>query len=344
MPAGLRDVAERAGVSVKTVSNVVNGYEHVRPETRARVQRALDELDYRPNLSARHLRRGRGGLIAVALPDLTVPYFAELASALVDAAATRGYTVLVDQTNARRDSELLAAQGLRTPLIDGLILSALSLRSEDLRDREPGLPLVLLGEHPTTAGSDHIAIDNVAAAAEATGHLLEIGRRRVALLGVQRREASHMAALRDEGFRAAHAAAGVAVDDDLLMPTEGFQRTDGVEGMTRLLDSGSAPDAIFCLNDLLAVGAMHVLAERGLRVPEDVAVVGFDDIEEGRYQRPALTTVAPDKAQIAHLALDRLLERMAGRGDAEPREVVADHRLEVRGSTVAGRVARFPHR
>ncbi len=334
MPASLRDVARRAGVSVKTVSNVVHEYEHVSPRTRARVKQAIDDLGYRPNLSARHLRRGRGGLIALALPDLTVPYFAELASALVDAAADRGYTVLVDQTNARRENELLAARGLRNHLIDGLILSALSLRDEDLSERDPGLPLVLLGEHLAAAGSDHVAIDNVGAATEATAHLLGLGRTRVALLGAQAASTSHMADLRREGYRAAHADAGVAVRPELVVPTEGFQRADGAEGMARLLDSGAVPDGVFCINDLLAVGALRTLTERGVRVPEDVAVVGFDDIEEGRFAAPPLTTVSPDKRQIAGLALERLLERMDGRHGSSPREVVAEHRLEVRGSTV----------
>ena len=333
--ARLIDVAERAGVSFKTVSNVVHGYEHVSPAMRAKVQEAIEALDYRPNLSARNLRQGRAGVIAVALPDLRVPYFAELASALVDAAQEAGCTLLVDQTNGRRDAELLAAEGLGGHLIDGMILSPLALRPEDLRDRPPGMPLVLLGEHGTAAFADHVAIDNVAAAAEATRHLLGLGRRRIALLGAQPPGASRMASLREQGFRLAHREAGVPVDERLVVTTSWFLRDDGAAGMARLLDGGAGLDAVVGVNDLLAIGAMRTLADRGVAVPDDVAVVGFDDIEESLYQRPALTTVSPDKRAIARQALQSLLTRVDSDAQAPLRDITVPYRLVVRGSTLA---------
>jgi DNA-binding LacI/PurR family transcriptional regulator len=168
----LKDVAERAGVSVKTVSNVVNGYQHVRPDTRARVEEAIAELNYRPNLTARNLRKGRTGLIALAVPELDSPYFAELARHVIAAAAEYGWTVLVDQTGGGREQERAAALGIGDRVIDGLILSPLALTADDLAVLA-GLPMVLLGERVHHGPADHVAIDNIAAASEITAHLLD---------------------------------------------------------------------------------------------------------------------------------------------------------------------------
>ncbi|MFD0783416.1 LacI family DNA-binding transcriptional regulator, partial [Micromonospora azadirachtae] len=181
----LKDVAERAGVSVKTVSNVVNGYAHVRPDTRARVEEAIAALNYRPNLSARHLRKGRTGVIALAVPELDIPYFAELARHVVGAAADLGWTVLIDQTGGRREQERVIASGVTDHLIDGLILNPLALTADDLVNLN-GTPMVLLGERVEHGTADHVVIDNVAAAREVTTHLIGLGRRRIAAIGAQR--------------------------------------------------------------------------------------------------------------------------------------------------------------
>ena len=187
MVVRLSDVAARAGVSVKTVSNVANGYLHVKPETRERVQAAIDDLNYRPNLSARSLRQGRSGVIALAVPALDMPYFAELTRAVVEAAAERGWTVLVDQTDGLRERELEVASGLRGHLIDGLILSPVGLEVDELERSKEDTPLVLLGEKIAGGPVDHVAVDNVEAARLATDHLLGLGRRRVAAIGYQAR-------------------------------------------------------------------------------------------------------------------------------------------------------------
>ncbi len=158
-------------MSIKTVSNVVNNYPHVTPQMRAKVQRAIDELGYRPNLTARHLRKGRTGIIAFAVPELGNPYFAELAGAVIDAAAQHDYTVLVDHTAGLRERELLVCQEFRSHVIDGLILSPIHLENDDLLARQETSPLVLLGEREYEAPYDQIAIDNVAAARSAVRHL-----------------------------------------------------------------------------------------------------------------------------------------------------------------------------
>ncbi|WP_030572205.1 LacI family DNA-binding transcriptional regulator [Streptomyces aureocirculatus] len=348
MRVSLKDVAERAGVSIKTVSNVVNKYQHVTPAMRARVQQAIDELGYRPNLTARHLRKGRTGIIALAVPELQNPYFAELAGAVIDAAAEHDFTVLLDHTRGEREQELLVSQGFRAHVIDGLILSPLELEAEDLRGRDGAggngsephnddVPLVLLGEREYDLPYDHIAIDNVAAARVAVRHLIGRGRRTIAYLGARTDSANRPAHLRLQGWRAELTEAGVPAPESLVGPVGGWNRDDGAQAMARMLDSGVRPDAVFAYNDLVAIGAMRVLHERGLRVPWDVAVVGFDDIAEGQFGAVTLTTIAPDKQAIARLAVSSLLRRLQGDGEVGGRTLTAEFRLVERESTLGRR-------
>jgi DNA-binding LacI/PurR family transcriptional regulator len=259
---------------------------------------------------------------------------------VVAEARVHGYTVVIDQTDGEPDREReLIMRGASAALFDGVILSPLSLSPADLSRRDHGGPLVLLGERIAESPYDHVAIDNVAAATEATEHLLDLGRTRIAAMGDQPYDTGETAQLRTRGYRRAHAARGVPVDESLVVRTDRFHRTDGAAAMARLLDHPDGPpDAVFCYNDLLALGAIRTLLTRGLRVPEDVAVVGFDDTEAGRYNTPTLTTVSPDKATIARLAVDRLVARLAtSSGPAPapaPAELRVPHRLAIRESTV----------
>ncbi len=337
--ATLRDVAARSGVSVRTVSNVVTGSKAVAEPTRARVQRAVEELGYRPNMVARSLRSGRSNIIAVAVPELHVPYFAELVSEITARARERGYTVLVDQTDgmAEREHELISA---RSPaqMFDGLIVNALSLTAAEIRARDHRLPLVLLGEHLSDGSFDHVGVDNVAAARAATAHLIGLGCRRIAAIGVLS-PLTGTSQLRLLGYTQAHRLDGRQVDERLAVPTGGFTRRDGAAAMARLLELPQPPDAVFCFNDLLALGACRTLHDRGLKIPEDVAVIGFDDIEDGRFATPSLTTVAPDKAAIAAQAVDLLISRITAVAVPAPQDLWAGWTLEVRESTVRGSVA-----
>jgi DNA-binding LacI/PurR family transcriptional regulator len=343
MAVRLQDVAAQAGVSVKTVSNVVNGYVHVAPGTRARVEAAISELGYRPNLSARNLRGGRSGIIALAVPEIGVPYFAELAQEIVAAASDRGFTVLIDQTEGNAEQEKQVLEGIRAHLIDGLIFSPLATGQQELSQREDTTPLVLLGERGTDCLADRVAIDNVAAAREAVLHLARLGRRRVAAIGAQPADTMMTAHLRLEGYREGLEQARLAYDPGLVAEAPAFHRLEGARAMARLLDSPQLPDAVFAFSDLLALGALRACHDRGIRVPEDIAIVGFDDIEDGRYSVPALSTISPDKEQIARLALDLLVSRLAMDQEAtyEPRHCVARHQLIVRESS-AGAAGSVP--
>lgn len=333
MGANMKDVAKLADVSQRTVSNVVNGYPHVKPETRRRVQEAIARLNYRPNISAQKLRQGRTGMVALAVPEIAAPYFAELADQVQRQAAERGITLLIDQTGGLRDRELLVLDGYRSNVIDGLILSPLSITPFDLTNRGLDFPTVLLGESIDNGGVIHVSIDNIAAARAATQHLLDLGRRRIATVGDMPNMGPVGPAIRRlRGYTEAMAAAGVPIEANLTIATSTWTRALGYTVARDLLAARTKMDAVFCFNDSLALGVMKGLQAHGVRVPDDVAIVGWDDIEESAYSTPTLTTIAPDKAGIARLAIDHLLARISGT-PLEATEVLADYALVRREST-----------
>ena len=335
MAVHLKDIAAYTGFSAKTVSNVINGnYARVSAKTRVEILEAIEKLNYQPNIAARHLRNAHVGVIALAIPDLVNPYFAEVANLITAAAAEHSYTVLLDCTQGKRENELLLVKGLRPHLIDGLILDAQSLTTEDLQPEEIKKPIVLLGERFFGSPYDHVIIDNIAAAHLATDHLLSLGRRRVAAIGMLERSRSEAPTLRLQGFLQALREAGQEIDPALLVSVDSWCREDGAKAMHKLLSLKHPPDAVFCFNDLLALGAMSVLHEASLYIPQDVAVVGIDDIEDGHYATPTLTTIAPDKKEMSRLAVSLLLGRIKGARQQPPEHITVPFQLHVRRSTI----------
>ncbi|MCI1018510.1 LacI family DNA-binding transcriptional regulator [Microbacterium sp. C5A9] len=336
--ATLHDVARAAGVSIKTVSNVINGYPHIRPETRERVEKAIDQLRYQPNRAARSLRSGRTDMIGLIVPDLRNPYFAELADDVMRAARERGFSVLIEQFDLDRDSELAALRDAHLRGLDGILHSVLTLEQGDaaLLERVP-VPMVLLGERLFDSSRDHVTMRNTEGAHAATTHLLGLGRRRILALGSHPSEESGSPGLRLRGYSDALADAGVAFDDDLVVPVDLWHRADGADAMRAVLDAGVRFDGIVAFNDSLALGAMRVLLERGVRVPDDVAVIGFDDLDETRYSLPALSTINPGRSEIAKTAVELLVARIGGADAGPPREVFTDFSLVERESTTPAR-------
>ncbi len=332
MAATLHDVARLAGVSIKTVSNVINDYPHIRPATKERVEAAIAELGYTPNLTARNLRSGRTGAIALALPDLGLAYFAELAAQVIHEAEAAGVVVLVEQTGADRTREMDLLRSPRLKLTDGVIFSPLGMGQEDVAALDVSYPMVLLGERIFGGPADHVTMRNVEAARAATEYLLSAGRRRIAVVGAHEGEVIGSAALRLQGYREALEAAGVPYDDEIVGYTTLWHRANGADSMRELLGRGVQFDAVFGLNDTLALGAMRVLQEAGRRIPEDVAVMGFDGLDEAAYSIPSLTTVDPGRDWIARTAVRTLIERIDGSVDGEPRTLLADFGILARES------------
>lgn len=330
----VKDVALRAGVSWKTVSNVVNGRTNVRPETRERVEAAIRELGYRTSLAGRQLRSGRTHLLAVALPELTTPYFADLAHEMIAAAEERGYTVLISETNARAENERHVARGFDTQFADGIILRPGSLDGTSALDAHGPIPLVLLGERVDGSRLDQVIIDNELSGQEVTDHLLAMGCRSPLFLGAAESRPFGTGWLRARGFRTAVEQAGLSFAPSDLVPVEPYARDTGAAAVQALVDEGIAFDGLVCASDLIAMGAMYALRQNGRAVPADVAVVGWDDTAEASYSNPTLTSIAIDTPRIAREAV-RLIIRRIEDPEAPPAEVVVGHTLIARESSGA---------
>lgn len=336
---GIKDVAAAAGVSWKTVSNVVNDTGRVGEATRARVESVVAELGYRPNLAGRQLRRGRTHTLALALPWIHSPYFSALAHQMIDVGRDRGYQMLINETRSSRDAELEVARGFDVQAIDGIIFSPLELFPAEIDEVRGTVPLVLLGERADQdpareRRTDHVSIDNVRAAEQVTEHLLASGRHRLAFLGDEPRGVARTGAPRVQGFREAHAAAGIEVDERWVLGAAEFSRSSGAASVEAVLPRIDQIDGLVCANDELAFGALYALRRNGVRVPQDLAVTGWDNTEDGRFSNPSLTTVAPDLRAIAETAVDRVIAQL-GSSSNEPVDAVVPHRLLVRESSRA---------
>lgn len=344
--ATVRDVAHIAGVSARTVSNVVNGFRWVSPETRRVVLAAIDQVGYVPNLSARGLRQGRTGAICLAVPDLLNPWFAELADHVMAAAVRHDLAVVIEQPGGH-EAERALLTSPRMTRVDGLLLAALTLDDSDselLADAQR--PVVLMGDRELDVEVDQVTMANRAGADLAASHLLAIGRHRLLVIGADPSLGAGSSALRLKGYRDALTRAGVPLDDELIVVAEAWTRAAGAAAAAEALSRGIAFDGVVAFNDALAIGAINALTRAGLSIPEDVAVTGFDDVEEARWSLPDVTSVDPSGAEIADVAVRYLVDRMKAEDQLPARHHLAGVRLVERGSTRRLPVApaTVPHR
>lgn len=329
----MRDVAERARVSPKTVSNVINGVVFVRPDTRERVEQAMAELDYVPNLSARGLRNGRSGVLALALPHLSTQFSAEAVGAFVEVAHSRGWAIQVEQTGAEplREFELLSRA--RSHLVDGLILNPVTLEDSVIAKADRLPPLVLIGEVEQSL-VDQVSVDSVQSAYDMTRHLIERGCRRIAVVGSPLGHfQTATARSRVRGYRAALTDSGIPLDPALEIGCGDWTAAGAAAALTEYLDGGGAiPDAVFGFTDTMAFGVLSVLWQRGIRVPDHVKVAGVDDTVDSPYAVPALTTVSFDRRELALRAIERLEQRIADE-QMPPEHIALPYRIVERAST-----------
>lgn len=331
MGVTMQDVAEYAGVSMKTVSNVVRDYEHVSAATRERVQKAIRELGYRPNLMGRRLATGRTALLALAFSNVTVPYFAELSRAVSVAAGALGYRVLLEETDGTLEGERAVIANSEAGMVDGILFQPSVMSSVEISRHRGDLPIVILGEGAAPLPVDRVMIDNVSAARDATEHLLALGRTRIGFAGHEAGELSATSIQRMMGYQQALEEHGIRPESTLLFPSGEISATGAVEGVGGALDAGVRVDGLVCRDDLAAIGALRALNERGIRVPEDVALTGWDNIELSRVTFPSITTIAPDLTGLAQRAVKMLVERIEGFAGAGRHEIV-DYALLVRES------------
>jgi LacI family transcriptional regulator, galactose operon repressor len=325
----IRDVARRAGVSVATVSRVLNGSGLVREETRLRVEGAAAELRYSPNSAARSLITRRTATFGVVLPDLFGEFFSEVIRGMDPLARQRGYHLLLSSSHDDRAEIEFALRAMRGR-VDGLIVMSPRVGAAALAGSLPAdLPVVLLNCDADGSPFRALGIDNFGGARELVRHLAATGHRRIGMvLGA---EDNFDARERRRGYHAALAEAGLEGADGRWEAAGDFTEAGGWRAALELARRDDAPTALFCANDSTAVGAMSALRAEGLRVPEDVAVAGFDDIPIARYLSPPLTSVHVDVHRLGARAVEMLCEALAEPGAAPVQERIQT-RLVVRRS------------
>ena len=305
----IREVALRAGVSPTTVSHVINNTRFVSAEARQRVLDAMAELNYRPNVLARSLRRGETRTLGLILPDSANPFFAEIARAIEDAAFSAGYSVILGNSENQLTKEQVYVDVLVNKQVDGLIFVATGDHSPSLEQLVgDGLPVVVVDRRLSDLEVDTVLTDNLQGGLTATRYLLDLGHQRIACVtGPSNLTPS---AERVIGYRQALQERSLSVDEALIRKGD-FHPHSGYLAVSELLNCQPRPTAIFICNDMMAIGALRALSEAGLRVPLDCSLVGYDDIELASYVTPPLTTIRQDKNAMAEAAVQLLVERIA---------------------------------
>ncbi|GIL14046.1 MAG: LacI family transcriptional regulator [Chloroflexota bacterium] len=324
------DVAKRAGVSAMTVSRVINNSGYISQETRERVEQAIAELGYVPNALARSLRFKRTKTIALILTDITNPFFTTLARGIEDAASEQGFSVIFCNTDESQDEEAEYLSVVVQKQVDGVLLVPASSSSESvtfLRDR--GVPCVLLDRRLPGAAVDTVRGDSEAGAYQLTRHLLDLGHRRIALLNGP----SSVSTAEDRlaGYRRALDEAGLSSAASVY---EGSYTVEGgYRTAKKMLAAAPRPTAVFAANNFIAIGALRVLREAGLRVPDNLSLVAFDDLPTTMMIDPFFTVIGQPAYEMGQRATQLLLEHLAGQSPAEPQEIVLPAQLIVRRSS-----------
>lgn len=331
------DVAEKAGVSIGTVSRFVNGSGYVGKASRDRIALAIRELDFQPSGVARSLTTKRTYMIGFIVSDLMNPFVPEVARGMQDYADERGYCVLILNTDGEARREVRAMKSLRERQIDGLIITPPETTPGNAYIRElhaGGIPIVLLGRTVDDAAIDRVSTDTYTGSRAAMEHLIALGHRHIAYIG----GISPVASSRRRAYLDALAAAGIAFEPSLLAETT-LDRAGGRTTMVALLHAPQPPTAIFTVNDVVALGALETALNHGLRVPDDLSVIGFDDIFLASQSQPPLSTVAQPKLLLGRTAAQLLIERIE-QTTLDQRDVRLPCELVHRRSTCPPRDAR----
>ncbi|OZG60978.1 Periplasmic binding protein-like domain-containing protein [Bifidobacterium lemurum] len=333
----MSDVAKAAGVSRATASYALRGDPRIAPATTDRVLQAARALQYTTNLSARSLRSGRSGLIGVAIFELDFPYPSEMSAAISREVARHGLEAIVQETSNSKESEIAILQKVTSQLCDGTIFSPGNVSDEEIRALSGGKPVVLLDDLSPDPVFDSVATPCEAGTETAIRHLVDIGCRRILVIGAnydmlaEDRGATSVSGRRLIGCLNAFEVLGITPDPSQFVSTE--WRTANARAMAHtLVDSGVEFDGAFCMTDSIALGFIRGLADRGVNVPQDAAVIGFDGINECDYYIPSLSTIATDMEDLARKAVGLLLDRIDG-GGVPARTLTADYRLVAREST-----------
>lgn len=326
----IREVAEKAGVSPTTVSHVVNNTRYVSANVRERVLQAMVDLGYRPNALARSLRRGETKTLGLILPDSANPFFAEIGHAIEAAAFSSGYSVILCNTEGDLEKETLYTDVLSKKQVDGMIFVTTGDNPSSIQELlTQNLPIVVVDRDPQTADVDAVLTDNRQCGYLATQHLIQLGHRRIGcIMGPSNVTPS---AMRVTGYQDSMRENHLPVEEIWLVRGD-FHPDSGHAAAMELLRQPNPVTAIFVCNDMMAIGALRAAYESGLRVPEQLSIVGVDNIDLASYTIPPLTTITQPKAEIGQTAFHLLVQRIH-QHDLPARRVTLPSSLVIRNST-----------
>lgn len=331
MAVSIKDIARVANVSYSTVSRALNDSPRVQAQTKAQIQRIAAEMGYFPSAVGRSLVTRRTRTIGIVVSTITDLFFAEVIDAIEETALCHHYSVILTNSGGQPQRELSAIQALRERWVDGiLVVSGCSSREDLCAGKGLDIPLVIINNVHREHIGYSVEVDSVGGGRAATQHLLELGHRRIAHIAGPVTEWD--AVERQSGYQQALQAYGLAVDPALIV--RGDNRPEGgIAAMQHLLSLPVPPTAVFCYNDATALGAMHAAHTTGLRIPRDLSVVGFDDVDLAPYLEPPLTTVAQPTREMGKRAVQMVLSLLAG--DRTVTDCTLPSNLVVRGSTCA---------
>ncbi|WP_413285672.1 DNA-binding transcriptional regulator CytR [Vibrio sp. MA40-2] len=327
--ATMKDVAQLAGVSTATVSRALMNPEKVSASTRKRVEDAVLEAGYSPNSLARNLRRNESKTIVTIVPDICDPYFTEIIRGIEDAATEHGYLVLLGDSGMQQKRESSFVNLVFTKQADGMLLLGTDLPFDVSKPEQKNLPpLVMACEYAPELELPTVHIDNLTSAFEAVNYLTQMGHKKIAQISGP--EESALCKFRHQGYQQALRRAGIALNS-AYCTSSNFTFEGGAKALRKLQSLPDAPTAIFCHNDTMAIGAIQEAKKLGLRVPQDISLVGFDDIQFSQYCDPPLTTVSQPRYEIGRQAMLMMLELLKGR-DVRAGSRLLETQLVIRNS------------
>lgn len=330
-PTSIKDIAKVAKVSHSTVSRALSNSTLVNPETAEKIRRIASESGYRPSAAARSLVTRRSATIGVVVTNIADPFVAGVVSGIEDCADEHSFSVFLANSNAEPDREIRVVRSFEERRVDGIIVTSSRVGSMYVPLlTQMQVPIVLLNNQHPSQFVHSVMIANVQAGTDATRHLIELGHRRIAYMGD--RSGYQSDTERFSGYREAIEAAGLPFEPQLVTHGDG-KPEEAKSAMARLLALPQPPTAVFCYNDLSALGAIRQIRDSGLRVPQDISIVGFDDLYISEYMDPALTTVRQPMRQMGRMAMDTLLQIFANTNGEAGHDIKVPGELIVRAST-----------
>lgn len=324
----IQQVAKQAGVSVATVSRVMNGQNTVSSKTRIKVEEAIKSLNYEPSILGRNLRNSESRIFLILIPSISNPFYLEIIKGIEHIALSQNYNILLCETDSNPEKENIYFDLVRKKMADGIISMDPAVNIETLKVLAEKYSIIQCSEYSADSGIPYVTIDNEEASYRAVKHLIQIGHKKIALMNSDGKFL--YSRQREEGYQRALEEHGLSLNDDYIFYTKHLGFEHGQQAMKKILALQDRPTAVFAVSDLLAIGALKEVNASGLHVPNDMAVIGFDKIDFSSMTNPTLTTIAQPMYKMGTVAAEMLIEKIKGN---EVDSVILDHELVIREST-----------